>query len=567
MENIYVHSSETDKNKYKELKQDLETKEKQLKKYKYLSGPLAFFYKNKIKKLKEKLNELIVLNKNSISNGHRKLAEPKESMESFDLFNMGTDENLELIFVDNLNKHLAIFGGSGSGKSVAIFGILRQAMEKGGGCAVVDGKGDLEMWKDFVKHAIDTNRVEDIRVLNYNPGFDSNSFNIFETMEITDIKSIVSSLTVGKAKDFFGKQSESVLDAIFYILAYLKETGVRITFDTFQEITSLEALIVNLIEADSIDKTRPNQELIRLNSLQKFEKYWIPKDYIYQGTIAYPKIISPVNSYGCEINRNEDDAEENGYKPVPSDQLIQQIGGYAGMTLKGIQPLVNKFGNIFNSPKNDINFEEAISQNQLIYVILPSMNLSQDDPHSIGAFIMESFKNAVGKSLGNKVETNTDDPLLMFSKLQLRSSPLFPLVLDELAAFVEKSKDPLGTLLAQARSVNISIILASQDVASLAAGEGGMNFVDKMLGNTSTQLFLKTQDKSTADKSAAIILSKGKVLDENGEEIKNEDFQKDIREYLLKAADGIGIIKNIRFGKSLSPFIPPKSNFQFKIKV
>jgi len=487
-------------------------------------------------------------------------------MKIFNTYNLGTDENGNIILINNMDQHMFVAGGSGSGKSVYLFSLYRQTMEKGGGLINIDGKGDISMYMEFIQHAIDTGRLNDVMVLNFskekNSG--SNSFSIFETLDLKDINTLMESINIGEAKDFFGKQSKNVLDSIFGILNFLKESGVRINFDTYFEVLDINSMIVNLLDADKNNPNKPDEKQIKFNSLQKYKKFWVPKNVEIAGQNVSENICAVINSYGCIINKTEEQAKENKFKPVPNEQLIQQISGYSAMTLKSVKPLISTFNNIFNNAKNDINFSDIISQNRLCWIILPTMKLSQDDPHNIAAFILESIKNAIGVSLGNEIEIDENDVFKMFEKNQVTASPQFLLGLDELAAFFRKSMSSIGSIVAQARSVKISCILSTQDTASLEDGDGA-NWVKKILGSCFTQVFLKTQDNSTLNHLDNIIIELQKEVDEDGKEINN-NFKEKMKNYVKTAKNGIGLVKNVKFGKFLSPYKQPKSKFKFKVK-
>jgi len=566
IQNVSLEEKKTNDKKLLNLKNDIDTKKKQLKKYKALVGPLSLLWKKKIEKLEIQYNQEKLNSLKLFSPAVEDIEEKDiRKMKGFNNFYLGVNENYQPLYINNINQHLSVFGGSGSGKSVFLFGLLNQVIRKGGGACMIDGKGDLDMLQEFIGHARELGREKDVLVLSFDKGSKSNTFNIFKSLPLEEIKTIISNVAIGKTDDFFKQQTAAFLETIFGILSYLEKKGDPLSLKILIQALNLKVLIVNLIPASKTNPNEPDQELLELNELTEFKKFWVNKEYYKNGDIVSKVVEDFVGGYGGKIWKTEDEKEEDsmqGVKQIP-EELQKQIGGYSAMYIKTIDTLSKNFNSILNAPKNDIDFKDIISQNKLIYVKVPSMKLSEDEKSSIGAFVIASIKNAIAEALGDEIEIEKETAFTTLNKEQRTSNPKFLLVLDEMAEFFSKSKNDIGIIFSQARSVEIGIVVSTQDVASLSTGTDGMNFVDKMLGNSFTKVFLKTTDTSTLEKMKAIIRDRyyGKI-DEEGKEI--EEQTKEIEEFVKGSKNGLGVAVNDNFTKFCAPYIPAKKVTDFK---
>jgi len=542
----------------KQLQKDFEKikgMKKQFRSKKYIGGILNFLIKYRIDKLEYKYrkeNNKVI---KSIGSGDDTLDEDRiEKMEAFKNYLIGTDYNLNPVYVNNLNQHLTVFGASGSGKSVFLFNILRQTLEKGGGACMIDGKGDMSMFQDFKRFADDFGRTEDILLLNFNLGAEStNSFSIFEALSIDDCETIISGIAVPKAKDFFDGQAKNYIKHLFNILRFLQYKGTKIYIKTLNALLDLNVLLVQKVPPSKDNPKVPDPDWIKWNGFEGVVDYWVEKEFTVNNDPVAKSIVDFADQYKTEIN-----TEDTGDPTFEmNEQFMTQIGGYSAMRLKVVTDLSNTFDKIFNATKNDINFVDVIAQNKLVYCVIPNMKLDAAVVNSIGSFLITAIKNAVGTSLG-KEAIIPEGAYYNFNGVQIKANPFFPLILDEMTAFVQDSKRAIGDLMSQARSVNVATIVSSQDVASLSKGEDGQNFVDQIFSNASTQVYLKVLDDPTIKKAQNILISKESVVDEKGN--KQEKYEKsEMEAYLRTCKNGLGIILSKDIDKFLTPWVEPKS--------
>jgi hypothetical protein len=555
-----IQEKEDKTEKLKKKLDYIDSLKSQFKKTCSIGGWLNFFNYLKIAKLKR---EFILENNmtlTSIGSGNDNVLERDiKKLGAFSNYLVGTDWNLNPIYVNNLVQHAALFGGSGSGKSVFLFNLLRQVLEKGGGGCFVDGKGDLQMFAQFKRFVEDFGRLEDLLVINFNMGVESNSFNMFEALDIKDVKMILESIAIQGEEDFFTGQAKTYLGHVFSIMKYLKDQGATINLRTYEQCLDLKVLVLQKVPPDPNDPSKPDENVLKWSGLLGYREYWINKNY-YTTEIVAKAINKFVDQYGASVNLT-DPGDPTKYECKIEEQLQTQIGGYAAMALNAITNLSKDYDNIFNASKNDINFSEVISQNKFVYVIIPNMKISETMANAIGSFVINALKNAVGFSLGDETVTKSG----LFFKMrpeQIKANPPFLLVFDELTAFVQNAKRPIGDLLSQARSVGTATIVSSQDINSLSKGNDGDKFIGQIFSNTTMKVFLKIDDDGTRNQAKTIVMkdsdSDGSKVDEYGNNVDslNEDV---LSSFLQKAKNGIGIIKSAKTERFLTPYVEPKS--------
>ena len=409
---------------------------------------------------------------------------------------LGLDEDLNPIYLNGLNKHLMITGGSGSGKSTFILNLLRQVFGNNGGATVIDGKGYDTDLEEFMSLAKQYNRLDDVFVLDFserNSGLVktpiTSTFNIFKEMGVRSAMGVLKQVITGDSKpagsgnDFFNAQQIHYLDNCSLILEYLDQNGKDINLAIFNEITDLKAHIIQAIPASNPeapeDQQVPDEKLVSLNMLNGFEKYWIPKTYgTTQGAPYVEKILYTLSEYGFYVETNPDaEYDPLGDNPQISEQLQKQIANYAMNGFSKLKTLSDKYDYIFNKSESGVSFRYEISQGKIIYIKIGKLNKKQN-ASNLGSFLINSLADAVFNPLGKNLENERD---------LVKKFPGHLLVLDEIGPFINDSIEPLDIMLTQARSVNCSIILSSQNNAGITA-ENKEEFKQKVNSNTHTKI-------------------------------------------------------------------------------
>lgn len=587
LKEVGIKETKVKKAKLEKLQKNLWTKEGQFGRFKYIHPFLTMIMRSRILKLKRSLQAELEKAHSKIGGvAFEKLMTPatnEADLNSYENFLLGTDDNMNPVFVDTMNQHMALFGGSGSGKSVFLFNLMRQVLESGGGATFIDGKGDKEMWKDFLSWANQFDRLDDVYILDFSEKDENNrnpktgmintpttnTFNIFKAIGIQKAVKVVKEVVAGKMEagkdNFFKEQALQFYDNCALILKYLEWRGDTVHLGVFQETTDLKAHIIQAIPpADSelpSELQTPDQDLVSINQLDGYEKFWIPPTYGAKEGKSYVKqILSTLSKYGYYVELDKAQGANfdpnNPQRPQINEELKKQIGGYAAQELSKLTNISNSYSHIFNTSTSDVNFKDAIAQGKLIYIRIPKMNVKQN-ASKIGSFLINSIVDAVSESLGKDSGLSTD-PLELFEKERVTASPTHLLVLDELGAFVQDSIEPLEQLLSQARSVNISTVISSQEIAGLSDG-GKDIFKEKIMSNTMTKVFLKTTDEATKSLAFPLIDSTIKELSDEGNLVEKYS-ENEISSFLSKAKDGLGVISNQGFSRFLTTFKEPRKD-------
>ena len=115
----------------------------------------------------------------------------------------------------------------------------------------------------------------------------------------------------------------------------------------------------------------------------------------------------------------------------------------------------------------------------------------------LGKIILALLKQAVASLLGDKISGDLEE-----RRASSAIRPIIPFlaIMDEYGAYAVQGFD---NVLAQARSLRVSVIIEVQEIASLE--KGGEIDKKRLLGNTAIKVILKVEDLSTAEELAKMI--------------------------------------------------------------
>lgn len=150
------------------------------------------------------------------------------------------------------------------------------------------------------------------------------------------------------------------------------------------------------------------------------------------------------------------------------------------------------YKHIFGQSKSEIDPRKLLMDNKFLYILLPALELSKDQVQILGKIIIMTIKEIGSIALGGRT-ISVHKTLLNISKDKITPKPLCIAVLDEYGAYPIPELD---TLVAQLRSINISMILGIQDMASLKANGDDITSQERALANL-TKIILKAEDKTT----------------------------------------------------------------------
>lgn len=249
-----------------------------------------------------------------------------------------------------------------------------------------------------------------------------------------------------------------------------------------------------------------------------------------------------------KANNNRKKAEEilrkaEMYERIEPEELQQMQYGQQQWT--NIFSSLEVFSHIFGALEPDVDFNEVIRNNKILYILLPPLEQSKNTTEILGKMIVTSIKQTASIALGGNVEvTRTQDAIL---KSQISPKPLMVVTLDEYGAY---PVDGIDTILAQVRSINISTLIATQDYTSGRVGGSDENSVRRLWAN-SQKIILRIKDdeviKKVEELTPEIRVQRFRKKDLGYEQEKELDMEYD-REKMINLSvlqanrDGLGII-------------------------
>jgi intracellular multiplication protein IcmO len=390
------------------------------------------------------------------------------------MVNLAVDEyGLPLMVpVSVLRTHCLLVAATGSGKTTKIRTIAESVMKLGGGFCFIDGKADVnDTYKILYEIVTNTDREEDLLVLNFLNPMQSHTFNVLLKGE----PDFLSEVMAGFLQDVQGDQSywqgkaKELMKVILTPLVYMRDhkdkyPGFKISIAKVKEYLNL-AKLVALLD----DPNLPDYDDKHFPIKKRLENFL--------GSLAPLEHLKTINSP----------------KPSPSvPEAIRQFGFYTQQWGEPIDLVSAAFGNIFNAEDPDVDIEDVVINSRILIVLLPSLSYSPGTLRSLGRVVLSTFRVALTTALGKEIEGEAKE-LERKTKINRPSVP-FMLIADEYGAY---AVDGMDTLLAQARSLGMSIMISVQEIASLM--KASEVEAKRMLANTVTKFFMRVVDSETAD--------------------------------------------------------------------
>lgn len=219
---------------------------------------------------------------------------------------------------------------------------------------------------------------------------------------------------------------------------------------------------------------------------------------------------------------------------APSNAIQQHA--YAQQQWTVLFSLFVAYKHIFGQGKSEIDPQKILTDNKILYILLPPLELADDQTKILGKIILMSIKEVAGLALGGK-EISIHETLKNIRKDMITPKPLTLVVLDEYGAYPIAG---LSTLLAQVRSINLSLILGIQDMASLKANGDDATSQERALANL-MKWILKVEDKTTKEWLDSMLDTikvrvQSKEVDAYGNLVATSSSQLEDREVLQKSA-------------------------------
>lgn len=184
--------------------------------------------------------------------------------------------------------------------------------------------------------------------------------------------------------------------------------------------------------------------------------------------------------------------EEENVEKINSDSMMQH--GYAVQQWGRLFGLFKEYSRITGTPYPEVDGEDVIKNNKVLYVMLPVMELSGDQIDMLGKMFILMFKNIASIALGGEKQSSTPVQFKIFQN-KIKPNPIFLVVYDELGSYMPNGI--ISLLASQLRSLRIALILSVQDTVSVQPeGSSGSREQSRILANLA-KIILQNKDADT----------------------------------------------------------------------
>lgn len=348
-------------------------------------------------------------------------------------------------------RHEFGMGKSGSGKTQYLLHRLRQTMRRGGGAIIVDAKLDYEFLHQLWSMAYANGREMDIRVINIDDASISHTYNPFirgDAESVTDrFVNIVDTANNASGEHFKTQARISLLPTI---------AAVKFLKFAYNPI-DLYILMTNI------------------NAMQWLERTLKEKDDRSEEYI----------NYTVYLDSNRDKDREGNYE-INMAKLRTQTMGVVGRLLPYGS---GNMGQVMNTYNPEVDLLEAIANNQIVFVMLPTLEKNES---------AIAFAKLFLSDLRSCIATIYRDPV------NYRPAIPFEVYLDEFGSYAMLT---VAQLFEMARGANIALLPYFQTVANLT--RLGEEFAVQIMENTEAKTFLTLGGKDSRIEAAEI---SGEVL-------------------------------------------------------
>jgi intracellular multiplication protein IcmO len=357
-----------------------------------------------------------------------------------------TQDNGEPLDIEDgyLQRHTAIIGQSGVGKTTLGEFLLWQQASRGGGFIFIDAKLDSDTRDKLGMMMELAGRADDFYVLNVDQPWNSNTYNPLLRGDSDEVSSrllnLLPSSENNPGSDFYRQSANHALTVI---------TGVLKAGKRRYHFSDLAILM---------QSARAMQELERIAPAGSPEK------------MALQVFLDQFRKKGKE-----------GVQ-IDVERIKTVLGGMSGRIALFAQ---GKFGQVFNTYTPEIDLTDIVMNNKCLYVMLPTMG-KDTAALNLGKMILSDLRTAVYNIQG--------------LQKHLRPNPPFVVFADEMGSYVMPG---VRTLFEQARSANICMVPAFQTFANL--NMVSPDFADTIVGNTWNKVFFKFASKDSPEMAAEII--------------------------------------------------------------
>lgn len=352
---------------------------------------------------------------------------------------------------EDLMRHLLIVGQSGVGKTVLGSLMMRQQIEAGGGLLFMDGKMNRDDLQSMYEMCAACGREHDLLVINPGDPTLSNTYNPIlygDADEIASrILSLIPSAETSPGADHF---RQSALQAVTTIVRAIQSTGLAFNF-----------LDMNILLTNS--KAMGHLQNIMCSEIDSERE-------------------AAIKDFKLFIDRFRSVNKQSGTSEIDVNKMKELLGGIAGR-LHSFG--TGTFGRVLNTYNPEVKLFDAIINNKIIYIMLPTMGKAEA-AQNLAKMVIGDYRTAVSWVQALPEAQRPNPPFLAF--------------MDEAGSYFNNS---FPRLFEQARSARQILMPAAQTFANFEAISPEL--AEMVLGNTWTKVFFKLGTHETAEKAADMI--------------------------------------------------------------
>lgn len=364
------------------------------------------------------------------------------------------------VYIDDehLMRHVFILGQSGVGKTVAASLLMYQQIQRGGGLLFIDGKIDASNIEQIYHYCCYTGRQHDFLVINPDDPDNSNTYNpvLFgDADEKADgILQLIPSTEANPGADFYKQEAKQALTTLIRALQTAKLA---------YNVIDLTVLLMN------------GNAMLELE--RKLAEAAPKSDELKEFTLFLDKF------------RMAPSKENPSGGGIDMKKLKDVFGGIGGRLYSFG---TGKFGRIMNTYDPDVRLFDAIRENKIVYVALPTMG-----------------KDTTARNFGRVVIADLRTAISWLQKLPVAERPWPPFMAfcDEAGSYVN---DAWSRIPEQSRSAHVFFVPAAQTCANFQAISDEL--YEMVIGNAWTKLIFKVGTQATALEGAELIGKKLGVL-------------------------------------------------------
>jgi len=416
------------------------------------------------------------------------------------IFHIGIDrETQEQLWLTNsdIRQHMGFFATTGGGKTELILGILTNALSWGSGCLMVDGKGDTKTYASLYSLARRFGRDDDVLVLSFMTGGKrikghkgpSNTLNMLATGDYTMLSEMFKSLmSSGKGGgDMWEQRAQSLVTVLLKPLTEKRDAGlISLDVKMVRDHIPLKKIVQMYFEIKK-DEIDPDTKVGKKSGMSKSSEEMIR---------GFLETIPGFNWAKAEAGEEQEQKTNEQY-------------GFLSMQLtRPLSSLADDYGHIFGTQNGEIDLFDVVVNRRLMMVLLPALEKSGAEVANLGKIVVANLKALMGSTLGDKVE-GTKEAVL---DVRVTNSPSpFITALDEVGYY---TVDGMAVMMAQARSLGFSIIIAAQDIPAMKRITD--TEAPSMIGNAALKGFGRMEDMNETAKLAIETGGKMKYMEAGG---------------------------------------------------